>query len=288
MKREPLKIIGVVLAIGAVIAIVCMCSALGGFGNLFGGGRDVPVTGNEGGNLGRMYTASQVDSEGCPVQRTTRFSAGEPIYIGVERSRIPSGATMFVRLYYQNRVIEDAPQIQADRDMDTCVWFLFEPSGLSAFEPGNYEAELIVNGNVADSITFQVSQSGTGSNTLPGTGPLGGSQGRVELGEMYASSAVDQTGCPLDSVSEFYSNETIYISYTESYIPSGTEMFARLIFEGRTLEETAPIYADRDLEACVWFVFETGRTAGGFQPGRYQAEVFVDGNRADTIQFSVR
>jgi hypothetical protein len=106
--------------------------------------------------LGRLVSASGVDRDGCPTDTRSTFEPTEPIYVIAEGSDMPQGTSVFVRLYREGQPIEDAPEITADRDYDnTCVNFVFEPTG-SAFDPGQYEAEFIINGNQADTISFDV------------------------------------------------------------------------------------------------------------------------------------
>jgi hypothetical protein len=274
----------IVLIVGIVL-VLCLCvvfvggrGLLGNVSNLLGGS---PA--GTAGDLGRMYTASDVDREGCPLDTTTRFDSNETIFVGLDESRIPAGSELFVRLYYEGSPVEDTRAIRADQDMRTCVWFQFEPTRAGVFDPGTYEAELYVDGNPADSVQFQVSEARAGnSGLLPGTGSEG-----VELGRVYASSNVDRDGCPVDSVSEFYPDEPVYVSIERSYIPRGSELFARLYQDGRAVEDTAPIRADQNMETCVWFVFESGR-GSGLQPGQYEAEIFVNGEALDYVEFVVR
>jgi hypothetical protein len=273
----------IVLIIGAVI-VLCLCvvfiggrSLLGGVSNILGGGGPSGVEGQ----LGRMYVASEVDREGCPITTDTRFESDEIIFVGLDESQVPAGSSLFVRLYREGRPVEDTQAIQADRDLRTCVWFQFEPAGSTGFVPGSYEAELYVNGNPADSVTFQVTESRAGG-LLPGTGSQ-----NVQLGRVYTSSEIDQNGCPLDDVYEFYPDEPVYVSIDRSDIPRGTEMFARLYENGRTIEDTDVIYADRDMQTCVWFSFESGR-GGGLQPGSYEVEIFVNGRAVEVVDFIVR
>jgi hypothetical protein len=276
-----LKSGGIVLIGILVIGGLCLFALFGGMRNLFGGrGGGEQLTGGEG-QLGRMYSAVVVDDNGCPVNTTTQFARDDVIYVGVTESSIPQGTSMFVRLYREGRAVEDTQELQADRALSTCVWFEFVPLTGDGFEPGQYEAELIVNGNPADRISFNVTNTVSGG-ALPQTGT-----GRAELGQVVMTTAVDGSGCPTDNVNEFYTNETVYMAATSSYIPAGTEMFAVLVYEGSIVEETNPIIADRDMDTCIWFSFEGG-TFGSLQPGRYQAELYVDGARADTLSFSVR
>jgi outer membrane usher protein FimD/PapC len=166
----------------------------------------------------------------------------------------------------------------ADRDLQSCAWFEFSPNG--GFDPGRYQVDVYVNGNRYDGQSFNVGQGGG----LLGSG--GNSAGSAQLGDLYTTTEVDRNGCPTDDAAEFYSDEAVYLSLTESYVPAGTEMYARLSYEGQAVEDTDPIVADRDLQSCVWFVFEpTGR---GFDPGRYEAELIVNGRSVDSISFDVR
>jgi hypothetical protein len=108
-------------------------------------------------NLGQIVTAKAVDRDGCPVDSTTTFGTSGPINVVAQGSQVQQGTTIFVRLYYQGNPIEDLPAITADQDYNnTCINFVFEPTQGAAFQPGQYEAEFVVNGNQSDSVTFQV------------------------------------------------------------------------------------------------------------------------------------
>jgi len=107
-------------------------------------------------NLGQIVSAGGVDRDGCPTDSRSTFEPNESIYVVAADSDIPQGTSVFVRLYREGQPIEDAPEITADRDYtNSCVNFVFEPEG-SSFDPGQYEAEFIINGNQADTISFNV------------------------------------------------------------------------------------------------------------------------------------
>lgn len=108
-------------------------------------------------DLGTLVTASSLDRDGCATNTTSTFSKSGPIYVIAENSSVPRGTTVFVRLYYQNKAIEDLPLITADQDYNnTCINFVFETTQGASFQTGQYEAEFIVNGNQGPSINFQV------------------------------------------------------------------------------------------------------------------------------------
>lgn len=107
--------------------------------------------------LGPVVAASSVDRDGCPVNATNTFEPVEQVYIVAENSYVPAGTMVFVRLYQNGQPLEDAPEITADQDYNnSCVNFVFEPETGARFQPGQYEAEFIVNGNPVDSVQFQI------------------------------------------------------------------------------------------------------------------------------------
>ncbi len=108
-------------------------------------------------DLGRIVTSTSVDRDGCPVDPATTFEPVEQVYVVAQDSTIPAGTSVFVRLYLDDKPIEDAPEITADQDyVNSCVNFVFEPESGARFEAGQYEAEFIVNGNAAGSVTFRI------------------------------------------------------------------------------------------------------------------------------------
>ena len=107
-------------------------------------------------SLGNVVAAANVDREGCPTDTTTTFNTDDTIYVGVTNGDIPEGTDMFARLFYEGEPLEDTDVITADADY-SCVAFAFEAtSGAEVLESGSYEAQLFVNGNPGDSVSFDV------------------------------------------------------------------------------------------------------------------------------------
>jgi hypothetical protein len=285
MDLKKLLPIGLILLL-IVVAAICIFGGLGtigrGLGGLLGGGDD-NLANTGAGELGQMYTALEVDQDGCPVETAGEFYSDESIYAGVDESTIPAGTSIFMRLYHEGQPVEDTDVLEADQDLRTCLWFEFTPTGAAGFEPGNYEAELFVNGNSADAITFEVLDEGA-AGELPAQSGLEG----IDFGRVTTTSQVDQDGCPLDQVSEYRSDEPVYVAIDESFIPKGTEIFVRLYQEGEIVEDTEPIVAEGDLETCAWFEFQGNSLSGGLEPGFYEADVVVNGEIADTVEFEVQ
>lgn len=106
-------------------------------------------------DLGNVVAATGIDRDGCAVEETDTFDNDDDIYVVTEGSEIPEGTSIFVRLYKDNKAIEDLPVITADDDFgNVCINFVFEST--EGFEAGTYEAEFFVNGNAADTVQFEV------------------------------------------------------------------------------------------------------------------------------------
>lgn len=116
---------------------------------------DVPV--DENFALGNLVSASSLDPDGCPTTTTDSFSTTDPIYIATDGSQVSAGTDVFVRLFGNGEIVEDADEITAPEDLDNvCISFVFEPDSDAAFAPGDYEAQIFVNGSLADSVTFTI------------------------------------------------------------------------------------------------------------------------------------
>jgi len=120
------------------------------------GENDIEIAGGGEVEINSVVSTDDIDRDGCAEGTTDEFEPSEQIYVVAEADQIPEGTDIYVRLYYEDEPIEDAPEITADQDYeDICVNFVFEPEG-EPFQPGAYEAEFIVNGNPAETIEFEV------------------------------------------------------------------------------------------------------------------------------------
>jgi hypothetical protein len=169
MNQRGFKPSRIVLIVGGLI-VLCLFVVFGGARSLLGGltgpaggdrtsSRDaLPQTGNQRAELGRAYTSTQVDQAGCPLDDVAEFYPDEPVYVSIDRSFIPRGTEMFARLYYEGQVLEDTDAIVADRDLDSCVWFVFEGSRGGSLQTGDYEVDIYVNGQVVETLDFYVAR----------------------------------------------------------------------------------------------------------------------------------
>jgi hypothetical protein len=108
----------------------------------------------------------------------------------------------------------------------------------------------------------------------------------LDIGTLVATTSVDRDGCPVGETDVFAPDDSIFAAMTESQFPANTAIFARMYLNGRAIEDTNEIVADRDYTAvCVNFVFENNR---GFEVGSYEIEIIINGNLVGSVAFEVR
>lgn len=163
------KLDGRTIAIGAVLliaAVIFLPQLLGG--NNSGPDTSVPqgqvdprdttINTDDGIQLGPVVATSNLDRNGCAVDRISTFPLGtDMIYVVAENSEIAAGTDIFVRWYHEGQVYEESDEITADQNYtSTCIGFSLEADTINALRAGDYEAEFIVNGNPANTVDFIV------------------------------------------------------------------------------------------------------------------------------------
>jgi hypothetical protein len=144
--------------IAAMVLLGCSLFSPVGYntGNPPAGGVGVP-SGNTTGNvqIGRVWTASNVDQNSCPTDRRDAFSGSQTIFMAAELVYVPRGTSLMARWAREGRPFEDTPVITTDRDyQNQCLEFHVDPS--QTLQSGNYSVTLLVNGQPAQSANFQV------------------------------------------------------------------------------------------------------------------------------------
>jgi hypothetical protein len=106
-------------------------------------------------DLGDVVAAENLDSDGCAVNITDTYDSLDDFYIVMEDNAIPTGTSIFVRLYHESIAVEDTDEIMAEVDYaNVCVNFVFDST--EGWDSGAYEAEFFVNGKAYRSVSFTV------------------------------------------------------------------------------------------------------------------------------------
>jgi hypothetical protein len=108
----------------------------------------------------------------------------------------------------------------------------------------------------------------------------------LNLGSVVVAENVDRDGCAVDVTDSFDDNDTIYAVLTDSAVPQGTTVFARLYHDGVALEDSdESTAADDYTNVCVNFAFDN---SAGWDEGEYEVEFWVNGNAYQSASFTVR
>ncbi len=157
LKNSPLRKNALQVVLLLVVALVAVsCQGLSGLTSQDNGSTLSSQTNPV--EIGRVVSSSGLDADSCPVDTVSTFDRSDSIYIVAENSTVPSGTDIFARLSHEGQPIEDSVLITADQDYEgTCIFFEFEAtSGAEVLDTGDYEAQMIINGNPGPSVDFQV------------------------------------------------------------------------------------------------------------------------------------
>ncbi len=108
--------------------------------------------------FGDVVMAGGIGAQNMPLDVRDTFSPDAAvIYMVAQANSIEQGTTLFARWSRDEEPFEDTPPITADRLYeDTYVEFHLQPVSGTRFEPGEYTAQLFVNGNPGPQVTFTV------------------------------------------------------------------------------------------------------------------------------------
>jgi hypothetical protein len=127
------------------------------------------------------------------------------------------------------------------------------------------------------------------SGGTPLTNNSSGQTADIEIGRLVSSTGLDTASCPIDTVSTFDRSDSIYIVADDSNVPAGTDIFARLSYEGQPVEDSVLISADQDyVDTCIYFEFEATSGAEVLDTGDYSAQLIVNGNPGPSVDFQVQ
>jgi hypothetical protein len=105
--------------------------------------------------------------------------------------------------------------------------------------------------------------------------------------EVVMAEGIGSGNAPVNVTDDFNSSQDfIYVVAEAERIKQGTTMFARWFREGEPFEDSSEVTADRDYEN-TYVEFHLENLADRMEEGDYSVQLFVNGNPAETVEFSV-
>jgi hypothetical protein len=110
----------------------------------------------------------------------------------------------------------------------------------------------------------------------------------AELGQVVTAEGVGENNAPVAVTDTFNaSQDFIYVVAEANRIEAGTTMFARWYREGEPFEDSSEITADRDYED-TYVEFHLENLQDSMENGDYSVQIFVNGNPAKEVDFTVQ
>lgn len=108
-----------------------------------------------------IRTATDVDTNGCPVDKRGRFSETvNRVYLTTLAFGVRSGTSHQVRWFFGDELRSQSPEWVADQDYaEICVYFWLSSSD-TPFEAGIWQVDLLIDGEIYREIPFEFCVAG--------------------------------------------------------------------------------------------------------------------------------
>jgi hypothetical protein len=112
--------------------------------------------------------------------------------------------------------------------------------------------------------------------------------GGTVLGSVVMAEGIGSKNVPVEVTNSFSSSQdVIYVVAEAEHLAAGTTMFARWSRDGQPFEDSAEITADRDYDN-TYVEFHLENLQSRMDTGDYSVQIFVNGNPAETVNFTVK
>jgi hypothetical protein len=109
----------------------------------------------------------------------------------------------------------------------------------------------------------------------------------VQFGDVVTAEGIGADNAPVAVTDTFSaSQDFIYVVAEADSIEAGTTMFARWYRDGEPFEDSAEVTADRDYQD-TFVEFHLENLQNNFEEGDYSVQIFVNGNPAEEVEFTV-
>lgn len=222
--------------------------------------------------IGRMVLTTAIDASEAPAEELTTVPGNaETIYLAVELVEMPAGTTL-TAVWLHN----DAELSRSDRVITEPVreprWLAFPLRPTSPLPGGEYVVRLLVNGQMFDSLVFNVS------------GGAGGMPAAAERAQLAFIAALPADGGTVDPRSLFPPDTAQVVAVlTDPPALAGAAITSRWYYNDGLLAEIPP----DELVTPSIRTF-TLRSDQPLPAGSYRVEVLIDGQVAASGQFLVQ
>jgi hypothetical protein len=109
----------------------------------------------------------------------------------------------------------------------------------------------------------------------------------AQLGRVVTAEGIGEQNAPVQETDTFSaSQDFIYVVAEADHIDEGTTLFARWFRDGKPLEDSSELTADRDY-SNTYVEFHLENLQDRMEPGDYSVQLFVNGNPVKSVDFRV-
>lgn len=214
--------------------------------------------------VGNVVVAKNLDADYKPVDPTSVYSTEETFYISVQVTDLVAGSVVKVDYILDGKVIKDS-SLTADKPGSG--YYGFQLSSDSGQAPGNYTAEVYLDGVLAKTVAFTVDAS---------TPPT--------ILDVVAAKSMDGLNKPVRPTSKFNSIDTFYISVQVKNLAVGSVVDVKYKLDGSDYHAST---LTADQSGSGYYGFSLTPPTGGHAPGNYSVETYLNGTLVKTIEFTV-
>ena len=219
--------------------------------------------------IGEVVVAEGLTADYLPIGGPidTYTSDDTVINISVEVQNLEVGTTVEVRYKLNGADYETLTSTANEAGSGYYGFTLTVDSGLL---PGDYVADIYLNGQLAKSATFKVVASGPPS-----------------IAGAVTARSLDENYQPVNPTAVFGTSDTFYISVNVKNLVVGSDVTVKYTYEGEYASD-ADTTVVADQAGSGYYGFSLTPPPDGFPIGNYTAEVYLDGVLATTVAFSVQ
>lgn len=110
----------------------------------------------------------------------------------------------------------------------------------------------------------------------------------VDLGRIVMAEGIGANNAPVGETDTFNDTQDyIYMVAEADYIAAGTTLFARWYRDGEPIEDSSEITANQNYEN-TFIEFHLENLQDRMEAGDYRVQLFVNGNPAEEVEFTVQ
>lgn len=214
--------------------------------------------------IGEVVVAETLDADYKPVNPTSTYTSDDTVIsVSVEVQNLVLGSVVEVKYKLDGA---DYESLTSTADKEGSGYYGFTLTLEDGLLPGDYAADVYLDGKLAKSVTFKVEASGPPS-----------------IGVVVSATGFDEFYKPVAPTSTYATSDTVYISVQVKNLVVGSEVTVKYFIDGEHADADTTLVAENAGSSYYGFSLTPPLPAG-----IYTAEIYLDDALFTTLAFSVQ